>query len=35
MRWEVVNYVQLSNPGDPISMYVDHIEYETWDRDDE
>ena len=33
MRWEVVNYIQLSNPNDPIAMYVDHVGYENWDRD--
>ncbi len=30
MRWKVVNYVQLSNPSDPIAMYVDHLEDENW-----
>ncbi len=33
MRWEVVNYIQLIHPSDPVAMEVDYFAQENYEND--
>ncbi len=35
MRWEVMNFIQLINPNDPMAMHVDHLAQDYGDDYDE